>query len=107
MKIWNRIFRRRSAGAPPTPPRNLRQSPGVLREVDSVLREVLATYSTEENFDEALKRVLDRRDPGSGAVRLPFFQRLMSSHARPEDQSVEPFTSARHLLEDLPEIYKF
>jgi hypothetical protein len=79
--------------------------------VDSILREVLATYRVEEDFEEALKRVLERRDgwrtPAIAAKRLPFFRRLMKSHARPEDHDVNSFTRARHLLEDLPEIYKF
>jgi hypothetical protein len=74
---------------------------GVLQEAAGILRAVLATYEPEDDLHTALKRVLERRNPGSSYGRMPFFMRFMQNYARKEDAGKDAFTIARHILEDL------
>jgi hypothetical protein len=74
---------------------------GVLQEAADILRAVLATYEPEEDFQTALKRVLERRNPGSSHARMPFFTQFMQNYARGQDAGKDAFTIARHILEDL------
>ena len=76
-----------------------------MMEVDSILKEVLGTYSPQEDFTDALNRVFEQREKGSSFHRTPFFKRFLVRYRRREDYSANLFTTARHVLEDLPKIY--
>jgi hypothetical protein len=76
-----------------------------MAEVEEILREVLGTYTPQENFTTALNRVLEERQKGSSFHRTPCFKQFLSRNRRRADYSADLFTIARHVLEDLPKIY--
>ncbi|MES2463575.1 MAG: hypothetical protein V4671_23625 [Armatimonadota bacterium] len=103
MKHWKNLFRKQPV--PKAPSANLRESVGFLQEIERALREVLATYEGNETFHDALRRVLEQRDPGSSEQRLLVIKQFIKNHSRAEDAGQNEFTIARHLLEDLHGIY--
>ncbi len=74
-----------------------------MAEVESILKEVLATYGPEESFKDAVRRVMESRSPGSSFHRLPYFMNYISRYRKRQDPN--PFVTARYFLEDLPSIY--
>lgn len=72
-------------------------------EVESVLKEVLATYQPEESFKGAVRRVMETRSPGSSFHRLPYFMKFIARYQK--RNAPDPFVTARYFLEDLAAIY--